>query len=63
MIFCGHEKAFEFYAKAIYKRAMARLELDDYERAMADIKEAYNLDKNNSDILEGYEKIRAKYNE
>lgn len=39
------------YVKAIYKRAMARLELNDYERAMTDIKEAYNLDKTNSDIF------------
>lgn len=51
------------YVKAYYKRAMAQLELKDYENAMVDIKKAYGLDSNNSDILDGYEKIRVKYNE
>lgn len=51
------------YVKAYYKRAMAQFELKDYENAMVDIKKAYGLDPNNSDILDGYEKIRVKYNE
>ena len=42
---------------------MARHELNDYENAMEDIKKAYELDKSNSDIKEGYEKIRVRFNQ
>lgn len=33
------------YSKAIYKRALARYENGDYELAMTDIKQAFELDK------------------
>jgi hypothetical protein len=42
---------------------MARHELGDYEKAMEDVKKAYDLDKSNGDIREGYERIRLRYNE
>lgn len=37
-----------YYVKALFKRAMTRYELQEYEGAMNDIKEAYNLDKSNA---------------
>ena len=51
------------YVKALYKRAMCRFNTEQYEGAMQDIKQAYNLDKTNEDIRQNYEKIREKYNE
>lgn len=51
------------YVKAYYKRAMAQFEQMNYEESMTDIKKAYGLDPNNSDIRDGYEKIRVKYND
>lgn len=51
------------YVKALFKRAVSRFNTNQYERAMEDIKQAYNLDKSNEDIRQNYEKIREKYNE
>ena len=35
------------YSKAIYKRALSRYEKGDYEFAMTDIKQAFEMDKSN----------------
>jgi hypothetical protein len=52
-----------YYTKAIYKRALARYELEEYDFAMTDIKQAFSLDKSNKEIYDSYEKILVKYNE
>ena len=52
-----------YYTKAIYKRALARYELEEYDSAMTDIKQAFSLDKSNKEIYDSYEKILVKYNE
>ena len=52
-----------YYVKALYKRALCRHHMDQYQGAMEDIKRAYNFDKTNEDIRQAYEMIIKKYNE